>query len=36
MLCDLGADFDLSDNDGNTPLHQYVLNAFKHEVLVTL
>jgi len=21
MLCDLGADFDLSDNKGNTPLH---------------
>ena len=21
MLCDLGADFDLSDNQGNTPLH---------------
>lgn len=21
MLCDSGADFDLSDNDGNTPLH---------------
>ena len=21
MLCDLGADFDLADNDGNTPLH---------------
>jgi hypothetical protein len=36
MLCDLGADFDLSDNDGNTPLHQYVLNAFKYEVLMTL
>lgn len=21
MLCDSGADFDLSDNEGNTPLH---------------
>jgi hypothetical protein len=21
MLCDLGADFDLADNKGNTPLH---------------
>jgi len=29
MLCDLGADFDLSDNEGNTPLHQYVFSAFK-------
>jgi len=35
MLCDLGADFDLSDNEGNTPLHQYVSSAFEHEALVT-
>lgn len=21
MLCDLGADYDLADNEGNTPLH---------------
>jgi hypothetical protein len=36
MLCDLGADIDLSDSEGNTPLHQYVSRAFKHEALVTL
>lgn len=36
MLCDLGADFDLSDNEGNTALHQYVSSVFMHGSLVTL
>jgi len=34
MLCDLGADFDLPDNDGNTPLHY--ASAWGHVTIVQL